>query len=100
MPRRGLWLQWRLNKIMDHKFLGMTTERRFGPVLGSVSRNEAALLDVAEITCKLSINLSGEASIFSKDAVYTKSKSGSFGLLTLQAQITVVDYKERGIPKV
>ena len=85
---------------MDHKFLGMTTERRFGPVLGSVSRNEAALLDVAEITCKLSINLSGEASIFSKDAVYTKSKSGSFGPLTLPAQITVVDHNERGIPKV
>ena len=85
---------------MDHKFLGMTTERRFGPVLGSVSRNEAALLDVAEITCKLSINLSGEASIFSKDAVYTKSKSGPFGPLTLQAQITVVDHKERGMPKV
>ena len=85
---------------MDQKFLRMTTERIFGPVLGSVSRNEAALLDVAEITCNLCINLSGEASIFRKDAVYTKSKSGSFGLLTLQAQITVVDYKERGIPKV
>ena len=78
----------------------MTTERRFGPVLGSVGRNEAALLDVAEITCNLSINLSGQASIFCKDAVYIKSKSGPFGPLTLQAQITVVDHTERGIPKV
>ena len=85
---------------MDQRFSRMTTERRFGPVLGSVSRNEAALLDVSEITCNLSINLSGEASIFCKDAVYTKSKSGSFGPLTLQAQITVVDHTERGIPKV
>ena len=78
----------------------MTTERRFGPVLGSVSRNEAALLDVAEITCNLSINLGREASNFRKDAVYTNSKSGPFGPLTLQAQITVVDHTERGIPKV
>ena len=85
---------------MDQKLSRMTTERRFGPVLSSVSRNEAALLDVAEIKCNLSINLSGEASIFSKDAVYTKSKSGLFGPLTLQARITVVDHKERGIPKV
>ena len=85
---------------MDQKFLRMTTERRFGPVLGPISRNEAALLDVAEITCNLCINLSGEASIFRKDAVYTKSKSGLFGPLTLQSKITVVDHKERGIPEV
>ena len=85
---------------MDQKLSRMTTERRLGPILSSVSRNESALLDVAEITCNLSINLGGEASIFRKDAVYTKSKSGSFGPLTLQAQITVVDHKERGIPEV
>ena len=90
----------RLNKIMDQRFSRMTTDRRFGPVLGSASRNEAALLDVAEITCNLSINLGREASNFRKDAVYTNSESGPFGPLTLQAQITVVDHTERGIPKV
>ncbi|MDT2058809.1 MAG: hypothetical protein RMX57_12930, partial [Planktomarina sp.] len=78
----------------------MTTERRSGPVLASFSRNEAALSDVSEISCNLSINLSGEASIFHKDAVYSKSKSEPFGPLILQAQVTVADHKERGIPKV
>ena len=100
MPRRGLWLKWRLNKIMDQKFLRMITERRFGHVLGSVSRNEAVLLNMTEITCNLNINLSSEASIFRKDAVYTKSKIGSFGPINLQAKITVVDHKKRGIQKV
>ena len=78
----------------------MTTERRSGPVFDPVRRNEAALSDVVEIACNLSINLSGEASICRKDPVYTKSKSGSFGPLTFQAQVTVADHKERGIPKV
>jgi len=78
----------------------MTTERRLGPVFGPVRRNEAALLDVAEIAFNLSINLSGEASICRKKLVYTKSKSGTFGPATFQAQVTVADYKERGIPKV
>ena len=78
----------------------MTTERRSGPVFGPVRRNEAALLDVAEIAFNLSINLSGEASICRKDPVYTKSKSGLFEPLTFQVQVTVADHKERGIPKV
>ena len=78
----------------------MTTERRSGPVFGSVRTNEAALSDVAEIACNLSINQSGEASIYREDAVYTKSESGSFGPLTCQVQVTVADHKERGIPKV
>ena len=78
----------------------MTTERRLGPVFGPVRRNEAALSDVAEIAFNLSINLCGEASICRKKLVYTKSKSGTFGPATFQAQVTVADYKERGIPKV
>ena len=78
----------------------MTTERRLGPVFGPVRRNEATLSDVAENACNLSINLSGEASICRKKLVYTKSKSGTFGPATFQAQVTVADYKERGIPKV
>ncbi len=78
----------------------MTAERRSGPVFGPVRRNEATLSDVAENACNLSINLSGEASICRKKLVYTKSKSGTFGPATFQAQVTVADYKERGIPKV
>jgi hypothetical protein len=78
----------------------MTTERKSGPVFGFAGTNEAALSDVAEIACNLSINQSGESSICCEDAVYTRSENRPFGSLTCQVQVTVADHKERGIPKV
>ena len=101
MLKSALKLQWLPNRaIMGQESSYMIAEHSPRRVFGFVGRNATALSYEVAIVDNLRINLSSEASICHKDAVYTKSKSGPFGPLTLQAQITVVDHKERGMPKV
>ena len=85
---------------MGREFSYMITDRSPKRFPGLVGKNTTALSYAAEIAVDLNINLSGVASICHKDAVYTEPKSGPLSALTLQAQVTVVDPKERGIPEV
>ena len=85
---------------MSQEYLYLITNYLAKHVSGFLGRNTTAFSCGAEIACNLQINLSGEASICHADAVYTKAKSGLFGPIILQVQVTVVDYKKRGIPKV
>ena len=85
---------------MEREFSQTITNHLPKRISGFVGRNTTAFSCGAEIACNLHINLSGEASICHTDAVYTKAKSGLFGPIILQAQVTVFDHKKRGIPKV
>ena len=101
MPKSALQLQWLPNKtIMGREISHIIANHLPKRISGFVGRNTTAFSRRAEIACNLYINLSGEASICHTDAVYTKAKSGLFGPIILQVQVTVVDHKKRGIPKV
>ena len=100
MPKSAVQFQWLPNRtIMGREFSHEITNHLPKLISGFVGRNTTAFSHRPEIACDLNINLSGEASICHTDAVYTKAKSGLFGPLILQAQVTVVDHKKQGIPK-
>ena len=106
------------------------TDTPFGTYIGSETRlldgdlvnfrvnmrgdlNRRALLDYAECVAAqytvvrgfgfarhLRTNVTNEGSIWSADAVYTISSAIPAGRRTLEAEITVEECKERGIPTV
>ena len=101
MPKSALQLQWPLNRtIMGREFSHMITNHLPKRISGFVGINTTAFFYGAKIAGNLHINLSEESSICHTDAVYTKAKNGLFGPIILQVQVTVVDQKKRGIPKV
>ena len=101
MPKSALQLQWLPNStIMGREISHMIANHLPKRISGFVGRNTTAFSCGTEVASNLHINLSGEASICHTDAVYTKAKNGLFGLIILQVQVTVVDHKKRGIPKV